>query len=182
MAAAEGTIESTGAPESHAGLPQMDVGTFPGQVFWLVLTFGLLFLVLWRVTLPMIAGAIGNRRDQIEGDLKNAERMRQDAAAALGAYETALTQARGRAHQLADENKKRIVAEIEQLKSAAESEAQTTMAEAERRIAQERAKAVTGVASAAAEAAADIVQRLIGGTVSGEDARTAVASIEAKAR
>jgi F-type H+-transporting ATPase subunit b len=182
MAAAEGTIEGTRAPEGHAGLPQMDVGTFPGQVFWLVLTFGLLFLVLWRVTLPMIAGAIGNRRNQIEGDLQTAENLRQDAGAALTAYEAALTQARGRAHQLADENKKRIVAEIEQLKSAAEAEAQRTMAEAERRIAGERAKAVTGVAAAAAEAAADIVQRLIGGTVSIEDARNAVASLETKGR
>jgi F-type H+-transporting ATPase subunit b len=132
MAAAEGTIETTGAPEPHAGLPQMDVGTFPGQVFWLVLTFGLLFLVLWRVTLPMIAGAIGNRRNQIEGDLKSAENMRQNAATALTAYESALTQARGRAHQLADENKKRIVGEIEQAKSAAETEAGATMAEAAR--------------------------------------------------
>jgi F-type H+-transporting ATPase subunit b len=182
MAAAESTIEGTGAPEGHAGLPQMDVGTFSGQVFWLVLTFGLLFLVLWRVTLPMIAGAIGNRRNQIEGDLETAEDLRKDAGAALAAYEAALTQARGRAHQLADENKKRIVAEIEQLKSVAASEAQGTMAEAERRIVAERAKAVTGVAAAAAEAAADIVQRLIGGTVSIEDARNAVASLEAKGR
>jgi F-type H+-transporting ATPase subunit b len=180
MAAAEGTIEGTGAPEGHAGLPQMDVGTFTGQVFWLVLTFGLLFLVLWRVTLPMIAGAIGNRRSRIQGDLETAESLRKDAAAALGAYEAALTQARGRAHQLAAENKRRIAVEIEQLKSAAESEAQATMAEAERRIAGERAKAVTGVAAAAAEAAADIVQRLIGATVSAEDARNAVASVGAK--
>jgi F-type H+-transporting ATPase subunit b len=182
MAAAEGTIESTGEPEAHSGLPQMDVETFPGQVFWLVLTFALLFLVLWRVTLPMIAGAIGNRRDMIEGDLKTAENLRDDAAAALSAYEAALTQARGRAHALADENKKRIVAEIERLKAKAESEAQATMAEAERRIAGERAKAVTGVAAAAAEAAADIVQRLIGSSVNAEDARNAVAALEAKGR
>ena len=59
MAAAEGTTEGTVAPAEHAGLPQMDVGTFPSQIFWLVVTFGLLFLVLSRMTLPMIAGAIG---------------------------------------------------------------------------------------------------------------------------
>jgi F-type H+-transporting ATPase subunit b len=182
MAAAEGTIEGTGAPEGHAGLPQMEVGTFPGQVFWLVLTFGFLFLVLWRVTLPMIAGAIGNRRNKIEGDLETAENLRKDATAALAGYEAALTQARGRAHQLADENKKRVVDEIGKLKSAADTEAQTTMAEAERRIAGERAKAVSGVATAAAEAATQIVQRLLGSTVSAEDARNAVASVEAKGR
>ena len=65
MAAAEGTIEGTGAPEGHAGLPQMDTSTFPSQVFWLAVTFGLLFVVLSRMTLPMIAGSIGARRNRI---------------------------------------------------------------------------------------------------------------------
>ena len=40
MAAAEGTVEGTAQPAEHAGLPQMDVGTFPSQVFWLAITFG----------------------------------------------------------------------------------------------------------------------------------------------
>jgi F-type H+-transporting ATPase subunit b len=182
MAAAEGTIEGTVAPEGHSGLPQMDVQTFTGQIFWLVLTFGLLFLVLSRMTLPMIAGAIGARRSKIEGDLSTAEGFRKDAADALASYETALTQARTRAHQLADENKKRIVGEIERLKTAAESEAQTAMGEAEKRIAGERARAVSGVKSSAAEAAAEIVQRLIGREVSIQDATAAVASVEEKGR
>jgi F-type H+-transporting ATPase subunit b len=182
MAAAEGTTEGTVAPEGHVGLPQMDVATFPGQVFWLVLTFGLLFLVLWKKTLPMIAGAIGARRDRIEGDLSTAETLRKDASDALSSYEAALTQARGRAHQLADENRKRVVSEIDMMKSAAEGQTQTTMAEAEKRIAAERARAVAGVKTAAADAAADIVQRLIGRTVSVEDASAAVAPVENRGR
>ncbi|HXJ01584.1 MAG TPA: hypothetical protein VNH44_10195 [Micropepsaceae bacterium] len=182
MAAADGTIEGTVAPEGHTGLPQMSTGSYPSQIFWLVVTFGLLFLVLWRVTLPMIAGAIGARRNQIEGDLSSADDQRKDAAKALASYEAALAQARGRAHQLADENRKRVVTDIERMKSAAEAQAQAAMGEAEKRIAAERARAVTGVKSAAAEAAADIVQRLIGSPVSIEDATAAVASVEAKGR
>jgi F-type H+-transporting ATPase subunit b len=182
MAAAEGTTEGTVAPEGHAGLPQMDIGTFPGQVFWLVLTFGFLFLVLWKKTLPMIASAIGARRDQIEGDLSSAETLRKDAADALASYEAALAQARGRAHQLADENRRRVVSDIEVMKSAAESQTHTAMAEAEKRIAAERAKAVAGVKTAAADAAADIVQRLIGRSVSAEDAAAAVATVEDQGR
>jgi F-type H+-transporting ATPase subunit b len=182
MAAAEGTIEGTVAPEGHTGLPQMSTGSYPSQIFWLVVTFGLLFLVLWRVTLPMIEGAIGARRGKIEGDLSTAEDLRKDAAGALASYEAALTAARGRAVELAGENRKRVVADIERMKAAAETQAQAAMGEAEKRIAAERAKAVTGVKAAAAEAAADIVQRLIGSPVSIEDATAAVAAIEAKGR
>jgi len=180
MAAAEGTVEGTAEPAEHAGLPQMDVGTFPGQVFWLAITFGLLFLVLWRTTLPMIAGVIGARRNRIEGDLGTAESLRKDAADALAGYESALATARSRAIKLADENKKRVVAEIDQLKAAGAATVQASTADAERRIMAERAKAVTGVKNAAADAAADIVERLIGTPVSREDAANAVASVETK--
>jgi len=180
MAAAEGTTEGTVQREGHAGLPQMEPSTFPSQIFWLVVTFGLLFLVLWRMTLPMIAGAIGERRSRIDGDLGTAENLRKEAANALQAYEAALAQARGRAHQLADENRKRLMGEIEQMKAAADADAQRAMHEAEARIAVDRSRAVRGVQAAAAEAAAVIVERLIGTPVSAEDAAKAVASVAPK--
>src|SRR5258707_1642611 len=163
MAASRETTEGTAVPQGHAGLPQMNVGTFPSQIFWLVVTFGLLFLVLWRKTLPMIEGAIGQRRGRIEGDLGTAENFRKEAQGALAAYEAALAQARTRAHQLADENRKITVAEIERLKAAADAQAQSAMGIAEKRIASERSKALVGGKAAAAEAAAAIVERLTGG-------------------
>ena len=158
----------------------MDVGTFPSQVFWLAITFGLLFLVLSRTTIPMIAGVIGARRNRIEGDLGTAESLRKDAANALAGYESALASARSRAIQLANENRNRVVVEIEQMKAKADAIAQASMADAERLIATERARAVGGVKAAAADAAADIVQRLLGTPVSPEEAANAVASVEKK--
>src|SRR4051812_47194675 len=128
MAAPGETTTGTVQPEGRAGLPQMNVESFPSQLFWLVVTFGLLFIVLSRMTLPMIAGAIRQRRRRIEGDLATAETFRKDAAGALQSYESALASARTRAHQLADENKKRVVAEIDGMKAAADREAQNAMA------------------------------------------------------
>jgi len=180
MAAAEGTIEGTAQPAESVGLPQIKPETFPSQVFWLAITFGLLFLVLSRTTLPMIAGVIGARRNRIEGDLGTAESLRKDAANALAGYESALASARSRAIQLANENRNRVVAEVDQIKAQADATAQAGMADAERRIAAERAKAISGVKAAAADAAADIVQRLLGTPVSPEEAASAVASIETK--
>ena len=181
MAEPRETTEGTGAPGGQAGvLPQMKVDTFPGQIFWLVVTFGLLFLVLWRKTLPMIEGAIGNRRRRIEGDLATAETFRKDAQGALAAYEAALAQARDRAHRLADDNRKVVVGEIDRLKAQTDAEAQKAFGIAETRIAAERGKALAGVKAAAAEAAAEIVARLIGVSVGPEEAAKAVPPIEAK--
>jgi F-type H+-transporting ATPase subunit b len=180
MADQRETTESTGAPAEHAGLPQMNVGTFPSQIFWLVVTFGLLFVVLWRKTLPMIESGIGQRRGRIEGDLGTAEKFRKEAQSALAAYEEALALARARARQLADENKKIVVGEIDRLKAAGDAQAHEAFGIAEKRVAAERGRALVGIRTAAAEAAAQIVERLIGVSVRAEDAAQAVPPIEAK--
>jgi F-type H+-transporting ATPase subunit b len=171
----EGT-EKAGAPE--AGLPQMNPEHFASQIFWLVITFGLLLLLLSRVTLPRIAGALGERKSRIEGDLAAAEGSKKDASDALAAYEAALAQARGRALSLADENRKRIMGEIEAMKNAADAKAQEAMSKAEARIASERARAEGNIRAAAAEAAASIVERLFGVAVSSDEAAKAVDSVK----
>jgi len=182
MAAAttEGT-EAAGHPAEEAGLPQMNPEHFMSQIFWLVITFGLLFILLSRVTIPKIASSLAARKNRIDGDLGAAEKSRKDAADALTDYETALAQARGKAHALADENRKRIVGEIEGLKNAADAKAQDAMAKAEARISAERVRAEGNIRSAAAEAAASIVERLLGVAVSGDEAAAAVDGGKAKA-
>jgi F-type H+-transporting ATPase subunit b len=171
---AEGTVANGEAPKT--GLPQMDTATFPGQIFWLAVTFAFLFVMMSRFAVPRIAGAIGARRGRIEGDLGTAESLRKDAANALAGYESALAGARSRALQLANENRKRVVTEMEQIKSQADATAQAGMADAERRIADQRARAAASTKTAAAEAAAEIVERLIGERVSAADAERALNS------
>ena len=77
MAAAtiEGT-ESKGQPE-EGGLPQLNPEHYASQIFWLAITFGLLFIVLSRVVLPKIAGGLQARKNRIEGDLNAAERSKK---------------------------------------------------------------------------------------------------------
>jgi F-type H+-transporting ATPase subunit b len=174
MAAAEGTIEGTVVPAETTGLPQMDVSTFPSQLFWLAVTFGLLLIVLSKVALPNIAGGIANRKARIDGDLAGAEAARKNASDALAAYESALAQARARALAHADENKKRLTAELDRLKADADAKAQSATAAAEARIASERAKAASQVRASAAEAASAIVERLIGVSVGADEAAKAV--------
>src|SRR6185295_19147011 len=124
-----------------------------------VITFGLLFILLSRVTLPRIAGSIAARKNRIDGDLGAAELSKKDASDALA---------------LADENRKRIVGEIEALKKEADAKAQEAMGKAEARIAAERTRAEGNIRSAAAEAAASIVERLLGVPVSSDEAIAAV--------
>ncbi len=170
------TSSGTQVPPEHkgGGFPPFKTETFPAQIFWLVLTFAVLFVVMWRIAVPKIGGAIGDRKAKIAGDLSLAEAHRRAAEQASAAYDAAIAAARQRALTAANDNRQKINAEAERAKGAAEAEAAQAMAKAEERIAATRTEARTHVASVAQGAAIAIVARLTGETVSAEDAAAAV--------
>jgi F-type H+-transporting ATPase subunit b len=173
----EHATTGTAHPARGAGFPPFRTETFESQLFWLAITFTFLFVVLWRVAGPRIAGAIAARRNRVTGDLAEAEAHRKDAQAAQASYEAALAEARSRAHVLAEENRKRIGEEIEGAKAAADADALKATAAAESRIQATRTSALARVAKSAEEAAIAIVAHLTGETVSPEDARAALGPI-----
>jgi F-type H+-transporting ATPase subunit b len=99
-------------------MPQLDFSTFPSQIFWLIITFGLLYLILAKNFLPRIGSVLEQRRDTVDHDLMKAQQLREEAQQALEEYEEALVQARSDAQRLAQEVRDEIA------KIAAEQEAQ----------------------------------------------------------
>jgi len=169
----EGTV-AHGEAHAEGGVPQMDTSTYASQVFWLILTFGFLMVVMSRLIVPGIRSGLDRRQSQLQGDLGSAEELHRQAAASLEAYEASLAAARGRAVALAEANRKEVMDDVERQKSEADARGQAAMAAAESRIAASRASAATHVRSTATEAAADIVERLIGERISAADAAKAV--------
>jgi F-type H+-transporting ATPase subunit b len=167
---------ATQVPAKHeaAGFPPFKTETFPSQLFWLAITFGFLFVVLWRVAGPKINAAITNRRGVINGAIAEAGKARSDAEAAQAAYEIALAGARARGNALAEETRQTLNAEIAKAKAAADTQAHDAMAAAEARIGETREGAKAHVKTAARDAAIAIVERLTGDKVSAEDAAAAI--------
>jgi F-type H+-transporting ATPase subunit b len=173
MSAETATTTGTVAPHG-AEFPPFKTETFPSQLFWLAVTFAFLLVVMWRIVGPRIASVIGERKGRIDGDLAAADKHRKDAEAAQASYRSALDQARARAQKAADENRKLVADDVEKAKAAADVEAKQASDQAEARIAAMRQEAAKHVTIAAQDAAASIVERLIGATVSPEEAVAAV--------
>ncbi|HEY8255106.1 MAG TPA: hypothetical protein VIG39_10720 [Rhizomicrobium sp.] len=169
------TTATTEAPKS-GGFPPFDQTTFPSQVFWLVITFGFLFVVLWRVAGPRINAAITSRRGAINGAIAEASKARADAETAQGQYQAALTAARAKANALAEETRQELNAEIAKAKTDADTRAHDAMAAADARIATTRETAKAAVGTAARDAAIAIVERLTGDKVSADEAAKALGS------
>jgi F-type H+-transporting ATPase subunit b len=176
MAEETATHATTEAGHSASAFPPFDTTTFPSQIFWLVVTFGLLFIVLWRVAGPRLHNVIADRRSAINDAIEAANKARADADAAAAAHDVALAGARARANALAEETRQGINAEIAKAKAGAETQAAAAMAAADARIEASRGAAKVHVADAARDAAVAIVARLTGETVSADEAAQAVKS------
>ena len=80
-----------------AGLPQLDTALFPEQLFWLAVSFAILYVLMAYVALPAVRRTQDNRADTIAADLKAAEQANEQAKAMMAKYEKALADARAEA-------------------------------------------------------------------------------------
>ena len=118
--------------QAKSGLPQFNVPDMAPQLIWLALTFGCLYLVLSRRTLPNIASIIEERQARVQGDLDEAEHFKSEADQVIAAYEQKLAEAQARAKAIANEMHEKLGLEVVQERSNAEAEVARQLAEAER--------------------------------------------------
>lgn len=168
--------EATAAKAASApGMPQLDFSTFPNQIFWLVVTIVVIYLVLNRVALPRISAVLAERTGTITNDLAAAEELKQRAVDAETAYNKALADARAEAQKIAAETKAKIQADLDKELAKADAEIAARAAESEKAIAEIRDSAVDSVKVVATDTAAEIVSAL-GGTAKDKDIADAIAN------
>lgn len=147
---------------SHAAFPPFDPATFPSQLLWLAITFGLFYLFLKRVVVPRIGGILENRSERIAKDLDQAARLKDEADAAVAAYEQELAEAKMRANAIGQEARDAAKAEAETARKEVETGLDAKLAEAEKRIATIKSTAMKDVGAIAESTASAIVERLVG--------------------
>ena len=69
------------------GMPQLNPEFWISQIFWLTLTFGILYLVLSKLILPKISANLESRKSQILENIEAAEKQREDSETKLKDYE-----------------------------------------------------------------------------------------------
>jgi F-type H+-transporting ATPase subunit b len=144
------------------------------QLFWLAIVFGFIFFVIGRGMLPKIQSTVDAREKKIADDLERAQVARAKADETEAAWRARMDAARAEAAQLSQEARQASAKDTEaKVKKAADKiTLKAEAAEAKIRNAVTAARAE--IEAVAAEAAQDMVQRLIGVTIDKKDAATAV--------
>ena len=143
-------------------MPQLEVSTFVPQLFWLVITFGVLFLLMAKIGLPRVSGVIEARRKRIDDDLARATQLKAEAEAVLAAYQQTLASARAQAQAAVKDTTDKLAAEAaERQRQVGESLAQR-VASAEREIAAAKQRALTELHDIAVEVARSVTEKVTG--------------------
>ena len=159
------TQEGTAAPAPDGGaggLPQFDLAMWPGQMAWLLIFFVIVLVVMSRVIVPRIGGAIDDREGKIEGDVAEARRLKDEADAQAAQAKADMAQTRAQAMKVAQDARSKAQAELAARLAAEEAKLAEAGAAAEARIAAARAAAMGNVGSIATDAAKAIVDKLTG--------------------
>jgi F-type H+-transporting ATPase subunit b len=172
---AKGATAHTSAEGGHkAPFPPFQKDTFASQLVSLLIAFVALYLIVSRIALPKVGKTIDDRQAKIEGDLAEAQKLKDESDGALKAYEADLAAARSRAQAIGNETREKLNAASEAERKLLEDKLSAKLADAEKTIAATREAAMSNVRGIAADAATAIVQRLTGVVPDGKAVASAV--------
>jgi F-type H+-transporting ATPase subunit b len=167
---------ATHSGKDNAGMPQLDFSHWGNQIFWLVLSLIVIYLILSRVALPRIASVLAERKGTITNDIAAAEDLKAKALDAEAAYDKALIDARAEAGRIVAETKVGIQADLDAAIAKADTKISAKAAEGEKVIAEIRAGALENVKDVAKSTAKEIIAAM-GGKA---DAKTITAAVTAR--
>ena len=163
--------------EHAGGLPQLNPASFPTQIFWLALTFAVLYYLMSKKALPRVAEVLEERQERISRDLAKAAALRDEAEAVMASVDKSVADARSQAQALVAQ----VAAEIEANNQARQSQLSADLAErlrqAEARIATAKDEALANVRAAATDIAQDIASKLAGIDPDANQTEAAVAAV-----
>lgn len=149
----------TGAAQG-AGLPQLDVATYPSQIVWLLLSFGVLYIVVLKLGLPRITTTLSDRQQQIDRALRMAARAQEEAKALDAGMEAELERAREEAREKLRRGQLKIAQSMEKEEAALAGKLEARMQEARDAIQLEQTRVMGELDSVVLESSRAALQRL----------------------
>jgi F-type H+-transporting ATPase subunit b len=144
------------------GMPQLNPEFWVSQIFWLTITFGILYVVLSKLILPKISTNLEIRKSQILENIEAAEKQREESELKIVEYEKAIQNSKNEAKNYFKQVREKLIKNINLKKESLNKELTVEIKSAEFEILDLRNKAPEKINKIAIETSADLIQRLIG--------------------
>ena len=154
-------VKEAFAAES-GGMPQLNPEFWVSQIFWLTITFGILYLVLSKLILPKISANLESRKSQISDNIEAADKQREESDAKLKEYEEIITKSKVEAKHIFNQARKKVLKDINAKRDVLDKQIDEEIVKAENEINKLRKDAPIKINKIAIETASELTQKLIG--------------------
>ncbi len=172
-------IKEVFAAES-GGMPQLNPEFWISQIFWLTLTFGLLYFVLSKLILPKISSNLELRKSQIQENIEAAEKQRMDSESKLKEYDNIILKSKLKAKSLFSDAREKVLKDINLKKENLDKEIDEEIKKAEQEIKALKKDAATKINKIAIEMSSELVKKLIGADVNNSSISAIVEDLSKK--
>ena len=157
-------IKEAFAAES-GGMPQLNPEFWISQIFWLTLTFGILYVVLSKLILPKISSNLELRKSQIQENIEAAEKQRESSESKLKEFDDIIQKSRLEAKNIFKDAREKVLKDINSKKEILDKQIDEEISNAEKEIEALKEGASEKINKIAIETSSDIVKKLIGAEV-----------------
>ena len=147
------------------GMPQLNPEFWISQIFWLTLTFGILYIVLSKLILPKISNNLESRKSQILENIEAAEKQREDSETKIKEYEEIITKSRIDAKTIFNQAREKALKYINAKREVLDKQIDEEINKAEIEIKSLREAAPEKINKIAIETSSELIQKLIGAEV-----------------
>ena len=147
------------------GMPQLNPEFWISQIFWLILTFGILYIVLSKLILPKISANLELRKSQIQDNIEAAEKQRKDSESKLKEYDDIIFKSKLEAKNIFKDSREKVIKDINNKKETLESQINEEIKKAEKEIEVVKKSAPEKINKIAIEASSELVKKLIGAEI-----------------
>ena len=162
------------------GMPQLNPEFWVSQIFWLIITFGILYVVLSKLILPKISANLENRKSQILENIEAAEKQREESEQKIKEYEKIIQSSKNEAKNYFKQAREEVLKDISIKKETLEKELDEEVNKAEIEIKTFRDSAPEKIKKIAVETSSDLLQKLIGAEVNSSSISAIVEDLSRK--
>ena len=144
------------------GMPQLNPEFWISQIFWLILTFGILYIVLSKLILPKISANLESRKSKILENIEAAEKQREDSEVKLKEYDEIIYKSKLESRNIFNEARKKALKDINSKKELLDKQIDKEIAKAEQDIKSFKDSAPNKINKIAIETSSELIQKLIG--------------------
>ena len=144
------------------GMPQLNPEFWVSQIVWLVLTFGILYIVLSKLILPKISDNLESRKSQILENIETAETQREESEKKLKEFEKIILESKFEAKNHFNEVRQKILEDISNKRATLEKDIDNEISAAEEEINNLKLNSKEKIKNIAVETSSELIKQLIG--------------------